>query len=190
MMPLPPAPFDACGQATSRVSSQALVRYRTNDYSVPVAYGHRDVWIRGYVNRVVIGCGGQIIARHPRSYDREDMIFDPVHYLPLIEKKSGALDRAAPLVGWELPSRLGNIGSQTLVICSFLRCGRRSLRGGSPDNLAVKQDADFVPFGGQVGDLSLEAAHLVPPTPCTKMQEHLTKEGSGDDRLMHCSSDE
>lgn len=42
----PAAPFEACDQATGRVSSQALVRYKTNDYSVPVAYGHRDVWIR------------------------------------------------------------------------------------------------------------------------------------------------
>jgi hypothetical protein len=59
MMPLPPAPFEACDQATGRVSSQALVRYKTNDYSVPVAYGHRDVWIRGYVDKIVIGCGGE-----------------------------------------------------------------------------------------------------------------------------------
>ena len=47
MADLPAAPFDACDQATGRVSSQALVRYKTNDYSVPVAYGHRDVWVRG-----------------------------------------------------------------------------------------------------------------------------------------------
>ena len=50
MTELPAAPFDACDQATGRVNSQALVRYKTNDYSVPVAYGHRDVWIRGYVD--------------------------------------------------------------------------------------------------------------------------------------------
>ena len=42
------------------------LRYRTNDYSVPVAYGHQEVWIRGYVHEVVIGCGAGIIARHPR----------------------------------------------------------------------------------------------------------------------------
>ena len=103
MSDLPAAPFDACDQATGRVSSQALVRYKTNDYSVPVAYGHRDVWIRGYVGEVVIGCRGEIIARHPRCYDREDMVFDPVHYLPLIERKINALDQAAPLVEWDMP---------------------------------------------------------------------------------------
>ncbi len=53
MRPLPASPFDACDQAGGQVSSQALVRYRTNDYSVPVAYGHQDVWIRGYVDEVV-----------------------------------------------------------------------------------------------------------------------------------------
>ena len=55
----PAAPFEACAQAPGQVSSQSLVRYETNDYSVPVAYGHRDVWVRGYVERVVIGCGGR-----------------------------------------------------------------------------------------------------------------------------------
>ena len=92
-----PAPFDACGKQGTRVDSLSLVRYRTNDYSVPVAYGHQEVWIRGYVHAVVIGCGAGIIARHPRSYDREDMVFDPIHYLPLLEHKIGALDQAAPL---------------------------------------------------------------------------------------------
>ena len=103
LMVLPPAPFDACDKQGTRVSSLSLVRYRTNDYSVPVAYGHREVWIRGYVHEVVIGCGGGIIARHPRSYERDDMVFDPIHYLPLLEQKIAALDQAAPLAGWELP---------------------------------------------------------------------------------------
>jgi len=103
MRSLPASPFEACDQASGRVSSQALVRYRTNDYSVPVAYGHQDVWIRGHVDEVVIGCGGEIIARHSRSYEREEVIFDPLHYLPLIEQKINALDQAAPLQGWELP---------------------------------------------------------------------------------------
>ena len=103
LMVLPPAPFDACARQGTRVSSLSLVRYRTNDYSVPVAYGHREVWIRGYVHEVVTGCGGGIIARHPRSYERDDMVFDPIHYLPLLEQKIAALDQAAPLAGWELP---------------------------------------------------------------------------------------
>jgi len=123
MMPLPPSPFEACDQATGRVSSQALVRYKTNDYSVPVAYGHRDVWIRGYVDRVVIGCGTDVVARHRRSYDREDMVFDPIHYLPLLEKKIGALDQAAPLAEWDLPAEFQTL--RRLMEARLLKAGRR-----------------------------------------------------------------
>ena len=123
MSALPPASFDACDQASGRVTSQALVRYKTNDYSVPVAYGHRDVWLRGYVDEVAIGCGGDLIARHPRSYEREDVVFDPLHYLPLIEKKINALDQAAPLAGWELPPEFATL--RRLMEARMLKAGRR-----------------------------------------------------------------
>lgn len=103
LLPLPPFPYDACDRANTRVSSLSLVRYKTNDYSVPVEYGHRDVQIKAYVHEVAIHCGAEEIARHPRSYEKEDFIYDPLHYLPLIEKKANALDQAAPLEGWNLP---------------------------------------------------------------------------------------
>ena len=57
LLPLPPVAYDACDKQASRVSSLSLVRYRTNDYSAPVAYGYRDVLVRGYVDAVVISCG-------------------------------------------------------------------------------------------------------------------------------------
>jgi transposase len=100
---LPAAPYDACEKKPGRVSSLSLVRYRGTDYSVPTAYGHREVLIRGYVDEVVISCGADIIARHARSYEREDFVFEPLHYLALLEQKTGALDQAGPLVGWNLP---------------------------------------------------------------------------------------
>jgi|TARA_R110002126_G_C10447764_1_gene499422 hypothetical protein len=61
------------------------------------------VLVRGYVHEVVIAHGTEIIARHQRSWEKEDYIFDPLHYLALIEQKSNALDQAAPLANWELP---------------------------------------------------------------------------------------
>ena len=67
LLPLPSTPYDASDKHTTRVSSLSLVRYRTNDYSVPVAYGHREVLVRGYVGEVVISCGAEVIARHRRS---------------------------------------------------------------------------------------------------------------------------
>ena len=102
-LPLPTGEYEACEKRVARVSSMALVRYRSNDYSVPTEYGHRDVLVKGYVHEVVIVCGSRVIARHRRSYQREDMVFDPLHYLALLEQKARALDQAAPLVGWELP---------------------------------------------------------------------------------------
>jgi transposase len=103
LLPLPAAPYEACETISARVSSLSLVRYRTNDYSVPTPYGHRQVWVKGYVHQVVIACGSEVIARHPRSYERETVVFDPLHYLALLEQKTRALDQAAPLAGWQLP---------------------------------------------------------------------------------------
>jgi transposase len=102
-LPLPAAPYEACDKRSTRVTSMALVRYRTNDYSVPVEWGHREVLVKGFVHEVVICAASEVIARHPRSYEREDMIFDPLHYLALLEQKPNALDQAAPLAGWVLP---------------------------------------------------------------------------------------
>ena len=106
---LPAVPYDACDKQPCRVSSLSLVRYRGTDYSVPTAYGHREVLVRGYVDKVVISCGAEVIARHDRSYEREDFVFDPLHYLALLEQKTGALDQAAPLAGWKLPEEFGTL---------------------------------------------------------------------------------
>jgi transposase len=103
LLPLPEAPYEACEKVTTRVSSLALVRYRGNDYSVPTRHGHLQVLVRGYVHEVTIACASEVIARHPRSYEREAVIFDPLHYLALLEQKTRALDQAAPLAGWLLP---------------------------------------------------------------------------------------
>ncbi len=125
-LPLPAAPFDCCRVVPGRATSQSLVRLQTNDYSVPVAYGHREVVIKVYVHVVVICHGAEVIARHERTYERERLIFNPLHYLPLIERKVGSLDQAAPLVGWILPdefavlrrlleSRMAKAGSRDYV---------------------------------------------------------------------------
>ena len=103
LQPVPAVPYDACDKQSVRVSSLSLVRYRGNDYSVPTTYGHQEVLVRGYVYEVVIACGADVIARHARSWEKEDYIYDPLHYLALIEQKTNALDQATPLADWELP---------------------------------------------------------------------------------------
>jgi transposase len=109
MRDLPDAPFEACDLQSGQVTSRSVVRYRGNDYSVPVAYGHRAVWIKGFVTHVVIGSATEVIADHPRSYDSGDMVFDLLHYLPLIERKIMALDQAAPLQDWDLPDAFATL---------------------------------------------------------------------------------
>jgi transposase len=123
LLPLPPAPYDACEKKPAWVSSLSLVRYRGNDYSVPTAYGHREVLVRGYVHEVVIACGAEEIARHTRSYEREDFVFNPLHYLALLERKIGALDQAAPLVGWELPEEFATL--RRLLEARLSKLGKR-----------------------------------------------------------------
>ena len=157
---LPPVAYASCERCPGRVNSLSLVRYRSSDYSVPVAYGHREVLVRGYVGEVVISCGSEVIARHRRSYEREVLIFDPLHYLALIEQKIGALDQAAPLAGWELPevfatlrrlleARLGKAGKreyvQVLRLLETFRLAEveaaveRQARSPVSDNLVVRR---------------------------------------------------
>jgi Mu transposase, C-terminal domain len=69
---------------------------------VPTRYGHQEVLAKGYVDRVEIVCRGETIAVHPRSYDKADFIYSPLHYLALLEQKTKALDQAAPLDEWRL----------------------------------------------------------------------------------------
>lgn len=126
-LPLPAAPFDCCRLVPGRVSSQSLVRFQANDYSVPVAFGHREVLVKAYVHAVVICHGAEVIARHARSYARDTMIFDPLHYLPLIERKVGSLDQAAPLVGWDLPADFATL--RRLLESRLAKAGAREYVG-------------------------------------------------------------
>lgn len=123
LLALPAAPYEACDKRLTRVTSMSLVRYRSNDYSVPVRWGHREVLVKGFVHEVAICAANEVIARHPRSYEREDMIFDPLHYLALLEQKTNALDQAAPLAGWELPE-----GFATMRRLMEARLGKKGKR--------------------------------------------------------------
>jgi transposase len=126
LRPLPAMPLEPCEKRAARVSSMALVRYRSNDYSVPTAYGFRDVVVKGFVEEVVVLCGGKEIARHPRSYEAGMFVSDPLHYLALLEMKPNALDQARALQGWQLPevfqhlrhlleARMGNRGKREFI---------------------------------------------------------------------------
>jgi transposase len=102
-LPLPPAAFDASRKRSTTANSLSLVRFDRNDYSVPVEYAHRPVVVKGYVDRVRIYKDDRQIASHPRIWEKEEISFNPIHYLALLERKPGALDHARPLEDWNLP---------------------------------------------------------------------------------------
>ena len=76
------------------------------DYSAPAVLAHKKVTIKGYVDRVEIALGAGIVARHRRSYVRGDVVYDPLHYLSLLEKAPAALRPGGAVAGLEARSGL------------------------------------------------------------------------------------
>jgi len=107
MLELPGAPFEASRVVATRASNLSLVRFDGNDYSVPVRCAHREVVVKGGCESVRVYRGDEQIAEHRRIWEKEQVSFEPVHYLALLERKPGALDFARPLEGWELPKSFG-----------------------------------------------------------------------------------
>ena len=101
--PLPVVPFEARVQVSTTSTSLSLVRFDCNDYSVPAEYAHHPVVVKGGTATVEICHKEKTIAVHKRRWDKEGVVFNPVHYLAVLEGKPGALDHARPLKDWQLP---------------------------------------------------------------------------------------
>ena len=95
LMPMP-TPFDGYVELPARVSTTSLVSAARNRYSVPCAFAGQRVSVRLYPERVVVVADQQVIAEHPRAVDRDHVVYDWQHYLPLVERKPGALRNGAP----------------------------------------------------------------------------------------------
>ncbi len=106
-------PFDGYAEREVRVSSTALVSFDRNRYSVACTAVGRTVQLRSYAGKIVVMYKGQCIGEHPRCFQRDQMIFDPWHYLPVLERKPGALRNGAPFKHWDLPRAL----QRTLNAC-------------------------------------------------------------------------
>src|SRR5918999_704919 len=96
-------------QGCDQTIGERLEEERESLIQLPQTPYDAEVLVRGYVPQVVISCGDQVIAQHTRSYQKGDFVDDPIHYLPLLEHKVGALDQAAPLAGWELPTEFDTL---------------------------------------------------------------------------------
>jgi transposase len=101
---LPEQPFEARRIGQAAADSESLVRFDTNSYSVPVKYAHRQITVVATVDEVKLVYEDRLVARHRRSWRKEQYLYNPIHYLALLERKPGGFDHAKPLERWELPA--------------------------------------------------------------------------------------
>ena len=101
--------FDGFHALPAAVSKTCLVRFDNNKYSVPATAVGRPVEVHAYADRIVIRQDGQILTEHERCFRREQTIYDPWHYVPVLTRKPGALRNGAPFKAWILPGALGRI---------------------------------------------------------------------------------
>ena len=102
-LPLPKQTFEARRIEQASADSQSLVRFDTNSYSVPVKYAHRKLTVVATVAEVRLAYEDRLVAGHRRCWQKEQYLFEPVHYLALLERKPGGFDYARPLENWQLP---------------------------------------------------------------------------------------
>jgi hypothetical protein len=102
---LPRRAFDPCIERPAIADKYQTVAFDTNRYSVPRPWAFRAVTVKGYVDRVVVTAGGQVVAEHPRCYGHSQQVLDPVHFLATLERRlaaRGGAGRLAPRVGGEV----------------------------------------------------------------------------------------
>jgi len=103
LMPMT-TPFDGYVEEAARVSSTCLVAVARNRYSVPCELAGQMVSTRLYPTRVVVVAAGEIVADHTRLGDKSKTRYDWRHYIPLVQRKPGALRNGAPFT--DLPEPL------------------------------------------------------------------------------------
>ena len=101
--------FDGFRAAQASVSKTCLVRFDNNKYSVAARAVGRPVEIQSYAERIVIRQDGAIVGEHVRSFGRNQTIYDPWHYVPVLARKPGALRNGAPFKDWLLPTNLERV---------------------------------------------------------------------------------
>jgi transposase len=102
--PLPVHRFDPCViRPAVVVDKYQTVAFDGNRYSAPRAFARQMVTVKGYVDRIAITAQGQVVATHARSFQKHQMILDPIHYLAALGRKPGALDHSPVFREWELP---------------------------------------------------------------------------------------
>ncbi len=104
-LPLPRDRFEACViHPAVAVDKYQSVAFDGNRYSVPRPFAFGLVTVKGFVDRVAIVSGGQVVATHARSLEKSRMVLDPLHFLAALGRKPGSLDHAPVFRDWALPA--------------------------------------------------------------------------------------
>jgi transposase len=101
--------FDGFHAIPASVSKTCLVRFDNNKYSVMASAVGRPVEIRAYADRIELRQDGRIVGEHARCFGRDQTVFDPWHYVPVLARKPGALRNGAPFKDWVLPASLARV---------------------------------------------------------------------------------
>jgi len=102
--PLPTHPPELSPLLEVLVRSTARVRFQSNDYSVPIQYAYQRLTLKADPFRVRLFASEELVADHPRSYQKHLVIEDWRHYVPLLLKKSFAVPWASALRHGDLPA--------------------------------------------------------------------------------------
>jgi transposase len=100
LAPLPKRDFDCCVVRSVTLNGYSQVQFETNRYSVPADKARKNLVLKAYPFRVDVLDQEEVIASHPRCYERKQDVLDPLHYLPLLEERPGAFDHAKPIRRW------------------------------------------------------------------------------------------
>ncbi len=105
-------PFTGFREKTVAVSRTCLINFDRNKYSVEARAVGRPAQLEAYATRIVIRQDGEIIGEHGRCFARGQTIFNPWHYVPVLQRKPGALRNGAPFKDWDLPPAMAKIGNR------------------------------------------------------------------------------
>jgi transposase len=101
--------FDGFHGVPASVSKTSLVRFDNNRYSVSAHAIGRPVEVRAYAERIELRQDGRLVGEHTRCFGRDQTVFDPWHYVPILARKPGALRNGAPFKDWVLPAGLERV---------------------------------------------------------------------------------
>jgi len=92
LRPLPPLPAETSVTRLVRVTNRCRVVVDTNRYSVPVLYASQRLTLHAFADRLCLYHTHNLIASHPRSYERHRDFENPDHVKDLLERRRRARD--------------------------------------------------------------------------------------------------